>query len=77
MKILLMDGRILLIPAGKYMREENRGKEIVVLGSRNRELATLTAANIVAWWWDNADVRIETDSFHVPSIDQPEGVESK
>jgi hypothetical protein len=58
-KILLIDGRVVLIPAAKNVREANRGKEIECLGPRNRVLATFTAANIVGWWYDNEDVTIE------------------
>lgn len=59
MRLLLTDGRVLWIPAGKRVAEANKGKETEVLGPRNRVLLTFTNANIVAWWWDNVEVEVE------------------
>ncbi len=63
MKVLLMDGRLLLIPLAKTMQYASANKELEVIGPRKRVLATFTVANIVGYWYDNEDV-----SFEMPAL---------
>ena len=59
MKILLIDGRVVIIPDAKRMQPGNRDKELECLTSRDRVIATFTVANVVGWWFDNEAISIE------------------
>jgi hypothetical protein len=59
MKILLTDGTMLWVPEGQNVQSINHAKQVEVLGPRKRVIMTFTENNIVAWWWDNEDVRLE------------------